>query len=117
MSPVETWCRNINYFIPEEGKTKQFTVEQMTKIRKSKYQFLILKSSYGNHIINKIQRYGLDIYSQNISDISNIILHTKKFLSSAAFMFLITPKQFLLLKNINMRSQNDLPMNAGYCVF
>ena len=34
MSPVETWCRNINYFIPEEGKTKDFKVEQMTKIRK-----------------------------------------------------------------------------------
>ena len=63
-------------------------------------------------------RYGLIyMYSHNISDISNIILHTKKLLSSAAFLFLITPKQFLLLKNINMRSQNDLPMNAGYCVF
>jgi hypothetical protein len=36
MSPVETWCRNINYFIPEEGKTKQFTVEQMTKIHMSR---------------------------------------------------------------------------------
>ena len=34
MSPVETWCRNINYFIPEEGKTKEFGVDQMTKIRK-----------------------------------------------------------------------------------
>ena len=34
MSPVETWCRNINYFIPEEGKTKNFKEDQMTKIRK-----------------------------------------------------------------------------------
>lgn len=33
MSPVETWCRNIDYFIPdEEGKTKSFKAEVMTKI-------------------------------------------------------------------------------------
>jgi len=33
MSPVETWCRNIDYFIPdEEGKTKDFKTEVMTKI-------------------------------------------------------------------------------------
>jgi len=33
MSPVETWCRNIDYFIPdEEGKTKEFKTEVMTKI-------------------------------------------------------------------------------------
>lgn len=36
MSPVETWCRNINYFIPEEGKTKNFKIEQMTKIHMSR---------------------------------------------------------------------------------
>lgn len=36
MSPVETWCRNINYFIPEEGKTKEFGVDQMTKIHMSR---------------------------------------------------------------------------------
>jgi len=36
MSPVETWCRNINYYIPEEGKTKDFKIEQMTKIHMSR---------------------------------------------------------------------------------
>jgi len=36
MSPVETWCRNINYFIPEEGKTKNFKEDQMTKIHMSR---------------------------------------------------------------------------------
>lgn len=33
MSPVETWCRNIDYFIPDqENLTKDFKSEQMTKI-------------------------------------------------------------------------------------
>lgn len=36
MSPVETWCRNINYYIPEDGKTKDFKQEQMTKIHMSR---------------------------------------------------------------------------------
>jgi hypothetical protein len=36
MSPVETWCHNINYYIPdEEGATKEFSQENMTRIRKS----------------------------------------------------------------------------------
>ena len=36
MSPVETWCHNINYYIPdEEGATKDFSQENMTRIRKS----------------------------------------------------------------------------------
>ena len=35
MSPVETWCHNLNYYIPdEEGDTKEFTAENMTRIRK-----------------------------------------------------------------------------------
>ena len=35
MSPVETWCHNLNYYIPdEEGVTKDFTAENMTRIRK-----------------------------------------------------------------------------------
>ena len=48
MSPVETWCRNIDYFIPdEEGKTKDFKTEVMTKIRKfNSYIFIHI-----NHII------------------------------------------------------------------
>ena len=37
MSPVETWCHNINYYIPdEEGATKDFSQENMTRIRKWK---------------------------------------------------------------------------------
>jgi hypothetical protein len=33
MSPVETWCHNLNYYIPdEEGATKQFSQENMTRI-------------------------------------------------------------------------------------
>jgi hypothetical protein len=34
MSPVETWCHNLNYYIPdEEGETKDFSAENMTRIR------------------------------------------------------------------------------------
>ena len=34
MSPVETWCHNINYYVPdEEGATNNFSAERMTKIR------------------------------------------------------------------------------------
>ena len=34
MSPVETWCHNLDYFIPDvEGVTKEFSVENMTRIR------------------------------------------------------------------------------------
>lgn len=33
MSPVETWCHNLNYYIPdEEGATKDFSHENMTRI-------------------------------------------------------------------------------------
>jgi len=33
MSPVETWCRNLDYYIPdEENVTKTFNQEQMTRI-------------------------------------------------------------------------------------
>lgn len=32
MSPVETYCRNLDYFIPEEGRTKNLTGEEMTRI-------------------------------------------------------------------------------------
>merc|ERR1712012_1393295 len=33
MSPVETWCRNVDYFIPDEnGVTKTFNAEEMTRI-------------------------------------------------------------------------------------
>ena len=40
MSPVETWCHNINYFIPdEEGITKDFPMEKMARIRKYKTYF------------------------------------------------------------------------------
>ncbi len=36
MSPVETWCHNLNYYIPDEtGATKEFSAENMTRIRKS----------------------------------------------------------------------------------
>ena len=34
MSPVETYCRNLDYYIPEEGRTKNLTGEEMTRIRK-----------------------------------------------------------------------------------
>merc|ERR1712066_48651 len=33
MSPVETWCRNVDYYIPDENDvTKSFNKEQMTRI-------------------------------------------------------------------------------------
>merc|ERR1712045_133712 len=33
MSPVETWCRNVDYFIPDENDvTKLFNQEQMTRV-------------------------------------------------------------------------------------
>ena len=36
MSPVETWCRNVDYYIPDENdETKTFNQEEMTRIRKS----------------------------------------------------------------------------------
>ena len=35
MSPVETWCRNLDYYIPDEdGITNNLDAEQMTRIRK-----------------------------------------------------------------------------------
>lgn len=35
MSPVETWCRNLDYYIPDEdGITNSLDAEQMTRIRK-----------------------------------------------------------------------------------
>ena len=38
MSPVETWCHNINYYIPDEGnETKNLSMEQMARIRKLIY--------------------------------------------------------------------------------
>ena len=37
MSPVETWCRNLDYYIPDEdGITNNLDAEQMTRIRKFK---------------------------------------------------------------------------------
>jgi len=32
MSPVETYCRNIDYFIPENGRTKNLSSEEMVRI-------------------------------------------------------------------------------------
>merc|ERR1712004_794411 len=33
MSPVETWCHNLNYYIPDDTReTKEFTPENMTRI-------------------------------------------------------------------------------------
>ena len=35
MSPVETWCRNLEYYIPDEKDvTKTLGKEEMTRIRK-----------------------------------------------------------------------------------
>ena len=35
ISPVETYCRNIDYFIPDENdQTKTFNKEEMTRVRK-----------------------------------------------------------------------------------
>lgn len=35
MSPVETWCHNLNYYIPDDAReTKDFTKENMDRIRK-----------------------------------------------------------------------------------
>jgi amino acid transporter len=32
MSPVETYCRNLDYYIPDEGRSKQLTGEEMVRI-------------------------------------------------------------------------------------
>ena len=38
MSPVETWCRNLEYYIPDEKDfTKNLGKEEMTRIRKCLY--------------------------------------------------------------------------------
>ena len=35
MSPVETWCRNVDYYIPDKNDvTAKFNKGQMTRIRK-----------------------------------------------------------------------------------
>merc|ERR1712079_126238 len=37
MSPVETWCRNVDYYIPDENDvTKTFNKEEMTRIHMSR---------------------------------------------------------------------------------
>lgn len=36
LSPVETHCTNVNYFIPdEENETRSFTEDAMTRLRKA----------------------------------------------------------------------------------
>ena len=41
MSPVETWCRNLDYYIPDEdGITNNLDAEQMTRIRELKIEKL-----------------------------------------------------------------------------
>ena len=50
MSPVETYCRNLDYFIPEEGRTKNLTGEEMTRIRKLNNFLLII------HIMFKVEQ-------------------------------------------------------------
>ena len=40
ISPVETWCRNVDYYIPDENDvTKSFNQEQMTRIREWNYNW------------------------------------------------------------------------------
>ena len=34
MSPVDTYCRNLDYYIPEEGRTKNLKGDDMARIRK-----------------------------------------------------------------------------------
>ena len=47
MSPVETWCHNLNYYIPDDTReTKEFTPENMTRIRK---WFEKLKNTQKSH--------------------------------------------------------------------
>ena len=42
MSPVETWCHNLNYYIPDDAQeTKDFSHENMTRIRKSPQVFQV----------------------------------------------------------------------------
>ena len=45
MSPVETWCLNLDYYIPDQNDvTKLFNQEQMTRVRK--YNIEIKKSAF-----------------------------------------------------------------------
>ena len=53
MSPVETWCHNINYYIPDEGnETKELSMEQMARIRKLIYMKICRNIMYtqGRHL-------------------------------------------------------------------
>ena len=43
MSPVETWCLNLDYYIPDQNDvTKLFNQEQMTRVRKLTLLYLFL---------------------------------------------------------------------------
>ena len=43
MSPVETWCRNLDYYIPDEKDvTKTLGKEEMTRIRKFSHRIFIV---------------------------------------------------------------------------
>lgn len=47
MSPVETWCYNINYFIPdEEGHTKDFNMEMMARIHMGRAMIALFISAF-----------------------------------------------------------------------
>ena len=42
MSPVETWCRNLDYYIPvENDEISSFSPERMTKIREYQAKVLV----------------------------------------------------------------------------
>ena len=60
MSPVETWCHNINYYIPdEEGVTKDFSAENMTRIREFSQHFNF-------HILNVCSNDNNDHFTQRL---------------------------------------------------
>merc|ERR1711860_216175 len=60
MSPVETWCHNLNYYIPDDTReTKEFTPENMTRIRK---RFEKLKNAQKCHFTTRLTFIFLEIF-------------------------------------------------------
>ena len=68
MSPVETWCHNINYYIPDEGnETKNLSMEQMARIRKLIHKILLkynCKDLIGKNYIHVIREAYLSTILQ-----------------------------------------------------
>lgn len=56
LSPVETHCNNINYYIPDENnETRDFTDDAWTRLRKYMQLSHILKINFSQHYLAKLK--------------------------------------------------------------